>query len=94
MGGGPVVKRIFGGAICGGCRFFSQEHSTLKALTRAAPGFTGCGKTQTSFILSEAKNLFLFLFVYLNRREILRFAQNDRTRHFFCYLCSPGFGIH
>jgi hypothetical protein len=25
----------------------------------------------------------LFLFLYLNRREILRFAQNDRTRPFF-----------
>ena len=46
-------------------------------------GSTGCGKTQNSVILSEAKNLSLFLFLYLNRREILRFAQNDRTRPFF-----------
>jgi hypothetical protein len=46
-------------------------------------GFTGCGKTQNSVILSEAKNLSLFLFLYLNRRGILRFAQNDRTRPFF-----------
>jgi hypothetical protein len=28
-------------------------------------------------ILGEAKNLSLFLFLCLNRREILRFAQND-----------------
>jgi hypothetical protein len=39
--------------------------------------------TQTAVILSEAKNLSLFLFLYLNRREFLRFAQNDKTRHFF-----------
>jgi hypothetical protein len=45
-------------------------------------GFTGSGKTQSAVILSEAKNLSLFLFLYLNRREILRFAQNDKTRHF------------
>ena len=51
-------------------------------------GFTGCGKTQNSVILSEAKNLSLFLFLYLNRREILRFAQNDRTRPFFRSLFS------
>src|SRR4029077_14351019 len=51
-------------------------------------GFTGCGKTQNSVILSEAKNLSLFLLLYLNRREILRFAQNDRTRPFFRSLFS------
>ncbi len=33
-------------------------------------------------ILSEAKNLSLFLFLYLNRREILRFAQNDSALSF------------
>jgi hypothetical protein len=31
----------------------------------------------------------LFLFPYLNRREILRFAQNDRTRPFFRSLLKP-----
>src|SRR4029077_10516925 len=46
-------------------------------------GFPGCGKTKNSVILSGAKNLSLFLFLYLDRREILRFAQNDRTRPFF-----------
>jgi len=51
-------------------------------------GFTGCGKTQNAVILSEAKNLSLFFFLYLNRREILRFAQNDKTRHFFRGLFS------
>jgi len=51
-------------------------------------GFTGCGKTKNSVILSEAKNLSLFLFLYLNRREILRFAQNDMTRLFFRSLFS------
>jgi hypothetical protein len=47
------------------------------------PREIGCGKTQSAVILSEAKNLSLFLFLNLNRREILRFAQNDKTRHFF-----------
>jgi hypothetical protein len=48
----------------------------------------GCGKTQNSVILSEAKNLSLFFLLYLNRREILRFAQNDRVSHFFRRLFS------
>jgi hypothetical protein len=41
-------------------------------------------------ILSEAKNLSLFLFLYLNRREILRFAQNDRVLIFSaaCEACT------
>src|SRR5580700_8955529 len=43
-------------------------------------GFPGCGKTKNSVILSEAKNLSLFLFLYLNRREILRFAQNENMK--------------
>jgi hypothetical protein len=30
----------------------------------------------------------LFVLLYLNRREILRFAQNDRTSHFFRGLFS------
>jgi hypothetical protein len=30
----------------------------------------------------------LFLILHLNRREILRFAQNDKTRHFFRSLFS------
>ena len=51
-------------------------------------GVTGCGKTQNVVILSEAKNPSLFLLLYSNRREILRFAQNDRTRHFFRSLVS------
>src|SRR6476660_9391534 len=51
-------------------------------------GFTGCGKTQNVVILSEAKNLSLFLLLYLNRREILRFAQNDKIRPFFRSLFS------
>jgi hypothetical protein len=46
-------------------------------------GFTACGKIKNSVILSEAKNLSWFLFLYLNRREILRFAQNDKARPFF-----------
>ncbi|MGA7793379.1 MAG: hypothetical protein WCA19_10095, partial [Candidatus Acidiferrales bacterium] len=46
------------------------------------------GKTQSAVILSEAKNLSLIVFLYLNRREILRFAQNDKTRHFFRSLFS------
>jgi hypothetical protein len=39
---------------------------------------------QTGVILSEAKNPSLFLFcLYLDRREILRFAQNDKPSLFF-----------
>jgi hypothetical protein len=45
-------------------------------------GLTGCGKNQNAVILSEAKNLSLFLCLYLDPREILRFAQNDKTRYF------------
>jgi len=37
-------------------------------------------------ILSEAKNLSLFFFLYLSRREILRFAQNDRESKVFSSL--------
>src|SRR5579864_3093909 len=51
-------------------------------------GFTGRGKTKNSVILTEANNLSLFLFLYLNRREILRFAQNDGTKPFFRSLFS------
>src|ERR1700687_4008342 len=59
-----------------------------RKVRRIITALTGCGKTKNSVILSEAKNLSLFLFLYLNRREILRFAQNDRTRPFFRSLFS------
>jgi hypothetical protein len=36
---------------------------------RLIAGLTGCGKTQGAVILSEAKNLSLFFFLDLNRRE-------------------------
>jgi hypothetical protein len=51
-------------------------------------GSKGRGKTQNAVILSEAKNLSWFLFSRLNRREILRFAQNDKSKHFFRSLFS------
>ncbi len=41
-------------------------------------GFTGYGKTQHVVILSEAKNPSLFFCSHLDRREILRSAQNDK----------------
>src|SRR4029077_12321289 len=65
---------------------YLRARCSRPSLSRRGPGsagFRGCGKTQNSVILSEAKNLSLFLLLYLNRREILRFAQNDRTRPFF-----------
>jgi hypothetical protein len=68
-----------------------QNHPVVaRELARGSSGagFTGCGKIQNAVILSEAKNLSLFLCLYLNRREILRFAQNDKTRHFFRSLFS------
>jgi hypothetical protein len=48
-------------------------------------------KMSCSVILSEAKNLSLFLFLYLNRREILRFAQNDRGLSFSAASSACGF---
>jgi hypothetical protein len=39
-------------------------------------------KMTCSVILSEAKNLCLFVLSCLNRREILRFAQNDNVLSF------------
>jgi hypothetical protein len=62
--------------------------SAFHGVSCGGAGFAGCGKTQNTVILSEAKNLSLFARLYLNRREILRFAQNDRTSHFFCSLFS------
>jgi hypothetical protein len=53
-----------------------------------AAGFTAAEKLRNAVILSEAKNLSLFFLLYLNRGEILRFAQNDRTSHFFRSLFS------
>jgi hypothetical protein len=66
----------------------NQYPSNLVPAGFSGAGFTGCGKTQSAVILSEAKNLSLFLILHLNRREILRFAQNDKTRHFFRSLWS------
>ena len=52
----------------------------------------GNGKIQNADILSartedsrrgEAKNLALFYCLHLDRREILRFAQNDMMMHYF-----------
>jgi hypothetical protein len=54
---------------------------------------TGCGKIQNAVILSEVKNLSLFVLLYLNQRGILRFAQNNRTSHFFRGLFSPRYCI-
>jgi hypothetical protein len=50
--------------------------------------FTASGKTQNAVILSGAKNLSLFVLLYLNRREILRSDQHDGRSHFFCSLFS------
>jgi hypothetical protein len=46
-------------------------------------GFRGCGKTQHFVIPSEARNPSFFIFLYLNRREIPRFARNDGINYFF-----------
>jgi hypothetical protein len=46
-------------------------------------------KMTCSVILSEAKNLSLFLHLHLNRREILRFAQNDSVLSFFLQPVQP-----
>jgi hypothetical protein len=49
-------------------------------------------KLKTLSFLSEAKNRSLFVLFCLNRREILRFAQNDRKGLFFapCSACGVG----
>jgi hypothetical protein len=41
-----------------------------------------------SFCHSERSEESLFLFMQLNRREILRFAQNDKVNYFFRSLLS------
>jgi hypothetical protein len=51
-------------------------------------GFTGCWKVSDSVILSGAKNLSFFVFLLLDRREILRSAQNDKNGEFFRDLFS------
>jgi hypothetical protein len=59
----------------------------LEAFSRIVIGVAaskGAEKPTIDVILSEAKNLAFFVFPpLLNRREILRFAQNDRIKHFF-----------
>jgi hypothetical protein len=50
-------------------------------------GLTAGGRTQHAVILSEAKNL-SSIDVQANNREILRFAQNDKTNYFFYGLFS------
>jgi type II secretory pathway pseudopilin PulG len=49
-------------------------------------------KMTFSVILSEAKKLSLFVLLYLNRREILRFAQNDSVFSFFAASFGRGIG--
>jgi hypothetical protein len=50
-------------------------------------------KMTCSVILSEGENLSLFvLLLYLNRREILRFAQNDSVLSFFTASLGRGIG--
>ena len=67
----------------------TSRSSLKKYITSGGAGFTGCGKTHGVVILSEAKNPSLFLCLPFNRREILRFAQNDKTKYFFRSLFSP-----
>jgi hypothetical protein len=45
-------------------------------------------KVQNVVILSEAKNLSFILCLDFNRREVLRFAQNDKMKRFFRNLFS------
>jgi hypothetical protein len=45
-------------------------------------------KRTISVIPSEARNLSFFIFLQLNRREIPRFARNDRLKYFFRSLFS------
>jgi hypothetical protein len=62
----------------------------VRAALQAAENVVFC------VILSEAKNLSFFVLLQLNRREILRFAQNDRNRGFFRKLLSqwgPDFAV-
>jgi len=72
--------------------FTSQKHSShsnrivtpiiLNNGTFAFHGYTGRGKTQKFAILSEARNLSFFVFLQLSRREIPRFARNDKINAF------------
>jgi hypothetical protein len=53
-----------------------QKHQTSQAEQSVEKVFD-------SVILSGAKNLSFFVFLLLDRREILRSAQNDRNGEFF-----------
>jgi len=51
-------------------------------------------KLAISVIPSEARNLLFFVSIWLNRREIPRFARNDRINYCFRGLFSlPGFDL-
>jgi hypothetical protein len=54
----------------------------LRDCSSVAQALQAAEKMPCAVILSEAKNLSLFLFFSLNRREILRFAQNDSSLSF------------
>jgi len=63
---------------------FFQE--TIFNSTAAAQAKQAAQKTQQIVILREAKNPSLFLCLNLDRREILRFAQNDKPTGCFLSL--------
>src|ERR1700693_6093161 len=52
--------------------------------------FRGCGKTQIFVISRGAARRGISLFLHLNKREIPRFARNDKINHFFRSLFRPG----
>ena len=63
-----------------------QELSQKYFLWVAAP--QAAEKRTFSVIPGEARNLSFFVFLQLNRREIPRFARNDRIKYFFRSLFS------
>ncbi len=60
----------------------------------SSAGFTACGKTQIFVIPRRAARRGISLFLHLNRREIPRFARNDKIKYFFrCLFSLRGFGL-
>src|SRR5579871_2565334 len=69
------------------CGFLFEVSKVVKISVRAfvckkANRLNRLRKSQKVVILSEAKNPSVVLCLHLDRREILRFAQNDKTDFF------------
>jgi hypothetical protein len=69
--------------------YLAIPSATVHIRDAVGPASQAAEKMTYPVILSEAKNLSLFVLLHLNRREILRFAQNDSVLSFSaaCSAC-------